>query len=75
MSIPVTETVNLRLLLSIPVIVVKDLISKIASIHDLSGVSFPLTQLEIKNNKSEKDHHKLYLFLVSDNLHFSNSGL
>ena len=34
MSIPVTDTVNLRLLLSIPVIVVKDLTSRIASIHD-----------------------------------------
>lgn len=74
-SIPVTETVNLRLLLSIPVIVVKDLTSKITSIHDFSRVSFPHTQLQIKNNKSEKDHHKLYLFLISDNLHFSKSGL
>ena len=38
-SIPVTETVNLRLLLSIPVIVVKDLKNKIASFHFLI---FPL---------------------------------
>lgn len=53
-SIPVTETVNLRLLLSIPVIVVKDLTSKIARIHDFSAVSFPHTQLQIKNSKSEK---------------------
>lgn len=53
-SIPVTETVNLRLLLSIPVIVVKDLKNKISSSYTpelkmffsvFAGGSFLPTQL------------------------------
>ena len=65
-SIPVTETVNLRLLLSIPVIVVKDLENKISSSYTpelkmfffLFSLEVRFFQYNYKSNNHNKDNHK-----------------
>ena len=69
-SIPVTETVNLRLLLSIPVIVVKDLENRISSSYSpelkmvfffcfLQRFIFPNTITKQQQQQRQKDYHKV----------------